>query len=214
MILRCQPMVDAMRECEARFLAESKDASRSRPPQAPVLQPPQQEPSPRQEPQTPTPSRYQSLKVALSPAGKRYGQADALRYAKTDHLILLCGHYEGMDERIYSYTDEIISIGDYVLTGGEVAARVVVDSVLRLLREVIRGESLEEESFKDGLLEYPQYTRPAEYEGKRVPEVLLSGNHAAIRRWREEEAVRYHSRVSPIGILNIKSLKKWICNEM
>ena len=128
--------------------------------------------------------------AALTPAGCRYDQKKARELSRKEHLILLCGHYEGIDERIYSYTDELISIGDYVLTGGELPAMVIADSVLRLCEGGIRRESLREESFDRDLLEYPQYTRPAVFEGLSVPEVLLSGNHEAIRKWREQEALR------------------------
>ena len=128
--------------------------------------------------------------IALSPAGKPFAQADARRLSREDHLVLVCGHYEGLDERIYDHTDELISIGDYVLTGGELPAMVVTDAVVRLQRGILKEESLEEESFDDGLLEYPQYTRPADFRGQKVPEVLLSGDHGRIRRWRSEEALR------------------------
>ena len=131
-----------------------------------------------------------SVSAAMSPAGRLYDQKTARRYAQLDHLILLCGHYEGMDERIYRHVDEEISIGDYILTGGEIAAMAVSDAVIRLLPGAIRGESTSEESFSDGLLEYPQYTQPAVYEGEAVPEVLLSGNHEKIRKWRLRESLK------------------------
>jgi len=130
------------------------------------------------------------LTVALSPAGAVFCQKTARRYKDLDHLILICGHYEGMDERIYRHTDEELSIGDFILTGGEIAAAAVADAVIRLLPGALRSESTEEESFENGLLEYPQYTQPAIYEGEAVPEVLLSGNHAKIRRWRLKESLR------------------------
>ena len=101
-----------------------------------------------------------------------------------DHLIFLCGHYEGFDERIRSYVDLELSLGDFVLTGGEPAAMVMSDAIIRLLDGVILEDSHADDSFENGLLEYPQYTRPIEFEGQRVPEVLLSGHHANIRRWR------------------------------
>ena len=113
-----------------------------------------------------------------------------------DHLILICGHYEGMDARIYQHADRLISIGDYILSGGEIPAMAVGDSLVRLLPGVLKEGSLEEESFSKGLLEYPQYTRPADYHGEKVPEVLLSGNHEAIAAWRREQAVeltRFHA---------------------
>jgi tRNA (guanine37-N1)-methyltransferase len=128
--------------------------------------------------------------VYLTPAGRPYTQNVAGELAKEGELTLLCGRYEGIDERIIEafVTDEL-SIGDYVLSGGEVAAMAVVDSVARLLPGVITGESLEEESFSAGLLEYPHYTRPEVFRGMRVPEVLVSGHHENIRRWRLEKSV-------------------------
>ena len=126
--------------------------------------------------------------VILTPAGHPFRQADAHRLGQEEHLILICGHYEGMDARINEYAQEQISIGDYVLSGGEVPAMVLIDSITRLAEGALRKESTQDESFENGLLEYPQYTRPAVYDGKAVPEVLLSGNHEAIRRWREEQS--------------------------
>ena len=126
----------------------------------------------------------------MTPQGATFSQKKAARLATYEHLILLCGHYEGFDERIRAYVDEEISIGDYVLTGGEPAALVVCDALIRLLDGVILEDSHEDDSFSDGLLEYPQYTKPAVFEGKAVPEVLLSGHHANIRRWRLKESLR------------------------
>lgn len=128
----------------------------------------------------------------LTPQGRRFTEAVARELAALDRLALVCGHYEGVDERIrLAAVDEELSIGDYVLTGGELAAMVVVDAVVRLLPGVLGAEaSLEEESFGEGLLEYPHYTRPAEYAGLAVPEVLRSGNHAAIQAWRRRESLR------------------------
>ena len=131
-----------------------------------------------------------SVTVALSPAGTVFCQKTARRYKDLDHLILICGHYEGMDERIYRHADEELSIGDYILTGGEIAAMAVADAVIRLLPGALRDKSTEEESFENGLLEYPQYTQPAVFEGEAVPEVLLSGNHEKIRKWRLKESLR------------------------
>ena len=142
-------------------------------------------------------SRPGSHSVILAPIGKKYTQADAHRLALTDHLILICGHFEGMDARIYPHADELISIGDYILTGGELPAMVICDSVMRLVKGSMKEESTREESFEDGLLEYPQYTRPAEYNGERVPEVLLSGDHERIREWRRKEALRLTRELRP-----------------
>ncbi len=131
-----------------------------------------------------------SRTILFAPIGTPYTQEDAGRLAKESHLILICGHYEGMDARIYPYADELVSIGDYILTGGELPAMVLTDSVMRLVKGTIKEDSLSEESFDNGLLEYPQYTRPAEYKGQKVPEVLLSGDHKKIAEWRREEAFR------------------------
>ena len=123
--------------------------------------------------------------VYVSPGGRLFNQAYARDLAASDKLILICGRYEGVDQRIIDkYVTDEISIGDYVLSSGEAAALVIVDAVYRLLPGVITGESLEEESFEDGLLEYPQYTRPALYDNIRVPDVLVSGHHANIVKWR------------------------------
>ena len=135
--------------------------------------------------------------AALVPVGRPYQQADAHRLAGQDHLILICGHYEGMDARIYDHVDELISIGDYILTGGELAAMVVTDSVIRLRKGNLKAGSAEEESFENGLLEYPQYTQPADFRGQTVPQVLLSGHHEKIRRWRLKESLRLTLRQRP-----------------
>jgi tRNA (guanine37-N1)-methyltransferase len=129
--------------------------------------------------------------VLLSAQGRLFDQAAARRLASVVHLVLVCGHYEGVDERVVeSDVDEELSIGDYVLTGGELAAMVVIDAVTRLVPDVIDAESLAHESHTDGLLEGPQYTRPPEFEGRRVPPVLVSGDHGAIAKWRRAESIR------------------------
>ena len=129
--------------------------------------------------------------ILLSPAGRLFRQEIARELAKESHLILICGSYEGVDERVRTHlVDDEISIGDYVLTSGALPAMVIIDAVTRLLPGVLGDEqSAEEESFSDGLLEYPQYTRPAEYRGLRVPEILLSGNHEEIAKWRLQQAI-------------------------
>ena len=165
MVMRCQPVLDALRS--VRGSAESRSAERES-----------------------AESFQNTIVAALSPAGRQFTQKEAHRLSQVSHLILICGHYEGMDERIYRHVDEEISIGDYVLTGGEIAAMAVSDAVIRLLPGALRSESTSEESFENGLLEYPQYTQPAVCEGEAVPEVLLSGNHARIRRWRLKESLR------------------------
>jgi len=138
--------------------------------------------------------------VLLSAAGAKYDQAKAREFAGLDELLLICGRYEGVDERVAEHlADEELSIGDYVLSGGELAAAVVVDSVARLLEGVLGNkDSAIRESFgEDGLLDCPQYTRPAEFRGWKVPEVLLGGNHEEIRRWRREAARRKTARLRP-----------------
>ena len=128
--------------------------------------------------------------IYMSPQGKKLTQKKVEELAKQEHLIILCGHYEGIDQRVIDkIVDEEISIGDYVLTGGEIPAMVLIDSVSRYSSGVIAEESREEESFANGLLEYPQYTRPEVFEGVKVPEVLLSGHHANIEKWRKEKAL-------------------------
>lgn len=129
--------------------------------------------------------------ILLSPQGKVFDQRTALRLAQYDELVFLCGHYEGFDERIRTLVDEEISIGDFVLTGGELAAMVVIDAVSRHIPGVLgKQNSSEEDSHSEGLLEYPQYTRPPEFEGMQVPEILFTGHHARIQAWRRKESLR------------------------
>ncbi|MBI1975899.1 MAG: tRNA (guanosine(37)-N1)-methyltransferase TrmD [Candidatus Omnitrophica bacterium] len=128
--------------------------------------------------------------ILLTPQGKKFDQPAARRLARQRHLVLLCGHYEGFDERIKKWVDEEISIGDFVLTGGELPAMAVADAVVRLIPGVLGDEnSAVAESFDNGLLEYPQYTRPAGFRGMNVPKILLSGNHKAVEEWRKQQAL-------------------------
>ena len=159
MVMRCQPVLDALRACR-------KDGLKTH-------------------------------SLILSPAGTPYTQKKAHELSDSEHLVLICGHYEGLDARIYPHADEQISIGDYVLTGGELAAQVIIDSVARLLPGSLRDESTREESFENGLLEYPQYTQPAIYEGEAVPDVLRSGDHEKIRRWRLQQSLLLTRRMRP-----------------
>jgi tRNA (guanine37-N1)-methyltransferase len=135
----------------------------------------------------------------MSPAGRPLTQKIAAEYAREDHVIILCGHYEGVDQRVVDYlVDDEISIGDYVLTNGAIAAVVFVDAVVRLIPGVLGDEgSAADDSFAQGLLEFPQYTRPVEYRGWRVPDVLLSGHHAEIAKWRAEKALEKTKRSRP-----------------
>ena len=129
--------------------------------------------------------------VLLSPRGKTYNQTKARDFAANfEDIVLICGHYEGVDERVNSYVDELISIGDYILTGGELGSMIISDSVIRLLEGAIAEESIVEESFENGLLEYPQYTEPYDYNGQKVPDILYSGNHQAIEKWRKKESLK------------------------
>lgn len=129
--------------------------------------------------------------ILFDPVGRRFDQAFAEELATEDHLIFICGHYEGYDERIRTLVTDEVSIGDYVLTGGELPAMVMTDAVVRLLPEVLGNQSShEEDSFSTGLLEHPHYTKPREYRGMEVPEVLLSGHHANIEKWRHQESLK------------------------
>ena len=136
--------------------------------------------------------------IFLSPTGVVFNVALTLELARKPHLFFICGHYEGIDERVYSLADKVISIGDYVLTSGELASMVVIDAVVRRIDGVLGDEgSSVDESFYDGLLEYPQYTRPAEFRGMKVPDVLLSGHHAKIAEWRREQSLIRTKRWRP-----------------
>ena len=128
--------------------------------------------------------------ILSTPQGRVYNQSVAEELSKKDEIMIVCGHYEGFDERVRSFVDDEISIGDYVLTGGELASMIISDSIIRLLDDAINSESASDDSFSSGLLEYPQYTRPVSYKGMDVPEVLLSGNHKNIREYRLKESLR------------------------
>ena len=128
--------------------------------------------------------------ILLSPQGTPYTQQKALELKKEKHLILVCGHYEGFDERVRNFVSEEISIGDYILTGGELPAMVISDSIIRLIDGVIKKESYEEESFSNHLLDYPTFTKPENFRGLQVPEILLSGNHQKIAEWRKQEQIK------------------------
>ena len=136
--------------------------------------------------------------IFLAPGGRRFDDASACELAREERLLFVCGHYEGIDERAYALADTVISLGDYVLTSGELASMVVIDAVVRKLPGVLGApDGASDESFADGLLEYPQYTRPANFRGAEVPAVLLSGNHAAIARWRREMSLERTARLRP-----------------
>ncbi len=136
--------------------------------------------------------------VFFTPVGRRYDESCARELASRERILLVCGRYEGMDERVYELADDTFSLGDYVLTGGELPALCVIDSVVRLLPGALGDEmSAEDESFSSSLLEYSQYTRPADYEGRKVPPVLLSGDHAAVDAWRRRDAIRRTALLRP-----------------
>ena len=141
---------------------------------------------------------HKAKRIYMSPKGKTLNQKIVLEYAKEENLLLLCGHYEGVDQRAIDLViDEELSIGDYVLTGGELPAMVVTDAVSRYVSGVISSQSLEQESFSTNLLEYPQYTKPREFMGLKVPEVLFSGNHKEIDKWRREQAEEITAKNRP-----------------
>ena len=142
--------------------------------------------------------KEQAKVIYLSPQGQTLNQAKVQELSKEKHLILLCGHYEGIDQRVLDeIVDEEISIGDYVLTGGELPAMVLIDSVSRYVEGVLKEDSISEESFSNKLLEYPQYTRPEVFRGKKVPEVLLSGHHENIQKWRQEKSLEITRKKRP-----------------
>ena len=166
---------------------------------------------------------YESIKsndskvIFLSPQGKRLDQKKVQELAKENHIICLCGHYEGIDQRVLDeIVDEEISIGDYVLTGGELPAMVLIDSVSRYVEGVLNEESTSEESFSTGLLEYPQYTRPEVFENREVPEVLKSGHHENIRKWRRAESLKntYKKRPELLNDVELSDEDKKVLNDM
>jgi len=141
---------------------------------------------------------HTAKRIYLSPKGRTFNQKIVLEYSKNEHLLLLCGHYEGVDQRVIDlFIDEELSIGDFVLTGGEIPAMAVVDAVARYVDGVINGESLEQESFASGMLEYPHYTRPQEFMGLKVPEVLTSGHHGNVEKWRTEKSLEITKKNRP-----------------
>ena len=147
--------------------------------------------------------------INMSPQGQKLNQKKVVELSKEKHIILLCGHYEGIDQRVIDeIVDEEISIGDYVLTGGELPAMIVIDSVSRYIEGVLRDDSTKEESFSEGLLEYPQYTRPEVFNGKQVPEVLLSGHHENIDKWRREQSLKNTKKKRPDLLENIELSEK------
>lgn len=141
---------------------------------------------------------HRAHRIYMSPRGRVFTQKRAVELSRLGDILILCGHYEGVDQRVIDlYIDEELSVGDYVLTGGELPAMVVCDCVARYVEGVISGESLKDESFSAGLLEYPQYTRPAVYKGLSVPEVLLSGNHEKVDAWRREQSLEITRKNRP-----------------
>jgi tRNA (guanine37-N1)-methyltransferase len=147
--------------------------------------------------------------ILLTPQGEVLNQARAKSFSKEKALILIAGHYEGIDERVMKSVDAAVSVGDYILTGGELPAMVLMDCIIRLIPGVLGSdESASSESFEKGLLEYPQYTRPADYKGDRVPDILISGNHKAIEKWRRLESVMKTAHLRPDLIKHIKQLEE------
>ena len=146
--------------------------------------------------------------IYMSPQGRTLNQKKVVELSKEEHLIILCGHYEGIDQRVLDkIVDEEISIGDYVLTGGELPAMVLIDSISRYVEGVLSAESIEEETFSQGLLEYPQYTRPEVFENMKVPDVLLSGHHQNIEKWRKEQSLKFTYIKRPDLLKNYKLSK-------
>ncbi|MCR5732879.1 MAG: tRNA (guanosine(37)-N1)-methyltransferase TrmD [Sphaerochaetaceae bacterium] len=142
-------------------------------------------------------STEKSHSILLSPKGRTLDQKKVRELANMDELVFICGHYEGIDARVEKHVDELLSIGDYILTGGEVATMVIIDAISRLQKGTIREGATEDESHENGLLEYPQYTKPIDYKGDRVPKILLSGNHGAIDRYRHKQALLITREMRP-----------------
>ncbi len=138
-----------------------------------------------------------TYKIILTPRGKTFNQEKALELSKKEEILIMCGHYEGYDERIYKYFDEEVSIGDFILTGGETASFCLIDSISRLIKGVISDESLDEESFTNSLLEYPQYTEPYDFNGDLVPDILYSGNHKEIQKYRQYQRLSLTKKLRP-----------------
>jgi tRNA (guanine37-N1)-methyltransferase len=186
MVLKCEPIFEAVEELKMRWSSQSSAPAASQ----------TENSAPGTEPSRLSPSRI----LLMTPGGRRFDQKIATEYAQPgSHLILLCGHYEGVDQRVIDHlVDDEISIGDYVLTNGALAAAVFTDAIVRLLPGVLGDEnSAPDDSFANGLIEGPQYTRPVEFRGWRVPDVLLSGNHASIAQWRRAQAQEKTRRVRP-----------------
>lgn len=180
LVMKCDPIFEAVEAILGKEFVEAKLAAA----------PPQGESQQR--------SSAAPQIVFLAPQGRPFDDAYADKLAAADHLLFICGHYEGIDERVYALADHVISLGDYVLTSGELASMVVVDAAVRKLPGVLgAAEGPVDESFTSGLLEYPQYTRPADFRGMAVPEVLTSGNHAAIARWRREQSLARTAAARP-----------------
>lgn len=180
LVMKCDPIFEAVEAILGKEFVEAKLAAA----------PPQGESQQR--------SSAAPQIVFLAPQGRPFDDAYADKLAAADHLLFICGHYEGIDERVYTLADHVISLGDYVLTSGELASMVVIDAAMRKLPGVLgAAEGPVDESFTSGLLEYPQYTRPADFRGMRVPEVLTSGNHAAIARWRREQSLARTAAARP-----------------
>ncbi len=180
LVMKCDPIFEAVEAILGKEFVEAKLAAA----------PPQGESQQR--------SSAAPQIVFLAPQGRPFDDAYADKLAAADHLLFICGHYEGIDERVYTLADHVISLGDYVLTSGELASMVVIDAAVRKLPGVLgAAEGPVDESFTSGLLEYPQYTRPADFRGMAVPEVLTSGNHAAIARWRREQSLARTAAARP-----------------
>ncbi|MGP1414216.1 MAG: tRNA (guanosine(37)-N1)-methyltransferase TrmD [Bacillales bacterium] len=157
-----------------------------------------------------------SYKIILSPRGQIFNQDKAIKLSKLKEITILCGHYEGIDERVYKYFDESISIGDFILTGGETASFCLIDAISRLIKDVISEDSIKEESFNNNLLEYPQYTEPYDFNGDKVPDILYSGNHNAINKYRKKESLKLtlNNRIDLFNKINLSKEDKKLLNEL
>ncbi|MCL2632386.1 MAG: tRNA (guanosine(37)-N1)-methyltransferase TrmD [Coriobacteriia bacterium] len=219
LLMKVEPVFEALdfleaserREVSSPELSAPSSTAPARTPTAPAAAAPSST-APARTPTTP------AQVIFFAPFGERFDQAMARELAELPHLIMVCGHYEGFDERVYQRADRIISLGDFILTGGELVAMCVIDAICRLLPGVLGDErSAVDDSFTDMLLEYPQYTRPAEYRGMSVPEILLSGNHAAIRQWRREQSIIRTAELRPDLLLHADlddEEREWLSEHM
>ena len=198
LVMKCEPLFEAYDDISARAVGAAAPASAATPADAAPTEDAAAGELGLASAESAAARQPKPHVIFLAPQGRRFDDACALELAKEERLLFVCGHYEGIDERAYALADEVVSLGDYVLTSGELASMVVIDAVVRKLPGVLGAEEgAKTESFSDGLLEYPQYTRPATFRGMEVPAVLLSGDHGKVAAWRREQSLERTARLRP-----------------